>query len=367
MEESPRSNPVFVVIVLCLLIGAAIFFVSGYEVVGLDGIRFRTKSTGQDVSEGLADPTFVGTSIEFAAPTFGQKTSFGSSFSALSQLASSVSQKESDSTNQANEVPVRRIRNLRIASWALDGFGPSKFAQPAVRQNLIRVIRKFDIVCFQQINSVERDIVPRIVDAINEGGQSFEYVIGQPTGTQSQSEQLAIVFDTRRVRVDRSQIYTVADPQGQITFDPLVAWFRAAEPLEANAWTFSIVNVRINLARAPQEVALLPGILSSVRSDGRGEDDVVMVGLFQADDAYLLKKTMPENMVAAVRNAPTDIFGRHQTCNVLVDRSVTNEYFGRGGPLDFLRLFNLSFSEAEQISSHLPVFAEFTATEAGLL
>ncbi|MEM0925641.1 MAG: deoxyribonuclease I, partial [Planctomycetota bacterium] len=123
------------------------------------------------------------------------------------------------------------------------------------------------------------------------------------------------------------------------------------------------VNLRVDLSRAPQEVALLPKLRSSIRTDGRGEDDVVMAGLFQADDAYLLKRTMGQGTLAAVRSKPTDLYSRHQTSNILIDEQRTSEFIGRGGPVDFLRLFNLELAEAELVSHHLPVFADFAARE----
>ncbi|MCA9138891.1 MAG: hypothetical protein KDB00_19100, partial [Planctomycetales bacterium] len=257
------------------------------------------------------------------------------------------------------------VRNLRIGSWALSGFGPSKLSSELCRLNLVRMIRKFDVIALQQITAAERDLVPRLVDAVNEGGRTYDFVLGLPTGPRDRSEQLAILFNINRVQIDRSQTYTVDDPQNTMTYDPMVAWFRAAEPPAETAFTFSVVNVRINLARAPTEVSLLPGIFSSVRNDGRGEDDVVMAGLFQADDSYLIPRVMGTDAVAAVNSTTTDIFSRHQTCNILVDRNRTNEFIGRGGPVDFLRLYNLNLSEAEAVSSHLPVFAEFSAVEGG--
>jgi hypothetical protein len=234
------------------------------------------------------------------------------------------------------------------------------------------VIRQFDVIALQQISSQQMDLVPRMVDAINEsslggGAPLYDYVIGPPTGPTQRGEQLAILFNPARVRVDRTQTYTVSDPDNQLTYDPLVAWFRAAEPSTDKAWTFSVVYVRIDLARAPREVALLGQLFKSVREDGRGEDDVVIAGLFQADDAYLLPVIAGPQVQAAVSSSPTDIYGRHQTSNVLYDRASTAEAIGRGGVYDFLRVYNLSVAQAQAVSSYLPVYAEFSPLEGSPL
>ncbi|MEO1614629.1 MAG: deoxyribonuclease I [Planctomycetota bacterium] len=340
MDESPRGNPLFTLLFLIALIGGGIYVATHYNIEGLDGLKISSKSPEETEAgeEDLDDLLFVSTDYETPR-----------SFSAKPSVENGLTRRE--------------VRPIRIASWALDGFGPTKLARDESRINLIRMMQKFDLIALQQINAIERDIIPRLVDEMNEGGRSYDYVLGPPTGPPSAPEQLAMVFDIRRLRVDRTQTYSVDDPSHQMSFDPLVAWFQTAQPKKESAWTFTFVNVRVDLARAPQEVALLPGLRTSIRTDGRGEDDVVMAGLFQADDAYLIKRTMGENTAAAVRSKPTDLYSRHQTSNLLIDSQRTSEFLGRGGPVDFLRLFNLEMGEAEALTSHLPVFADFSARE----
>jgi hypothetical protein len=349
MDESPRRSPLLLLIAVVALVAGSMYFASHYQIEGLDHLSVRKKNSEAATNDDeLDDFAFVGTSP-------GQNDSSASAPSAFAgRLASSP--------QNASVLP----QKIRIGSWALSGFGPSKLSSELCRRNLVRMIRQFDVLALQQISGIERDLIPRLVDEVNEAGRQYDFVLGQPTGPKDNVEALAIVFNIRKVNIDRTQTYTVADPQNQMTYDPLVAWFRVAGPAPELAWTFSLVNTRINLSRAPAEVALLPGIFSSVRLDGRGEDDVVMAGLFQADDSYLIPRIMGDQIAAAVRSSTTDIFGRYQTCNLLVDEARTSEYLGRGGPVDFLRLQNLSFTEAESISSHLPVFAEFTTTEGGM-
>ncbi|MCO8122625.1 deoxyribonuclease I [Stieleria sp. TO1_6] len=365
MDDSRRSIPIFKLIVICAMIGGAVYFAKNFKVKGLDGLSIHPKTSA------LADPSAASDQLSFITtePGFsGDNPFLGSEFATPSPFAARPTGVDDGIAPPAGAAPqpAGRGQPLRIGSWALSGFGPSKLASDHARIHLVRIIRKFDVIALQQITAAERDLVPRLVDAINEGGRHFDFVLGQPTGPSDRSEQLAILFNIDRVNVDRTQTYTVADPHNRMTYDPMVAWFRAAQPPTNQAWTFSVVNVRIHLARAAAEVAVLPNVFASVRQDGRGEDDVVMAGLFQADDSYLIPRIMGAEVVAAVSSATTDIFNRHQTCNVLVDRNHTSEYLGRGGPHDFLRIDNLNLSQAEAISSHLPVFAEFTLTEAGM-
>jgi len=378
-ESEPGGHPIQMALIVLLLSGGAWYFFRHYDIDGLDGVSIGPKQREPfpDIDSG---PDFTFTSSTDAG-RIGPEASLGerdpaeegdrSIFSPSDLLTFRGSR--SPASKQASPTP-----NLKVASWALEGFGMTKLASDVARRNLVRVIRQFDVIAVQQIPAHRRDVVPRMVEAINEGaidagGPIYDYVLGPPVGPPVESraegtvgaatEQLAILFNPRRVRVDRTQTYTVADPDEQMTYDPLVAWFRAVGPTEREAWTFTVVNVRIDLARAPAEVALLGGLFEAVQKDGRGEDDVLMAGLFQADDEYLMPVVAGPSMRAVVRSTPTDVFGRHQTCNLLFDAGATVEAVGAGGAYDFLRVYNLSLDQAQTVSSYLPVFAEFSARE----
>jgi len=363
MSESRGGPPIQLALVLMVFAGGGWYFFKHYNVSGLDGVSIHAKDALGD------DDQFISyrdgpSSFASITPTTNTTDEIYPTAENPFTLIGSTSEPRSRHSIPAQR---QRVRKLRIASWALDGYGPTKFSNREARRNLAQVIRQFDIVAIQQIASVERDLVPRLIDSINQGDSRYDYVMGESSGPPGRQEQLVFIFDRHRVVVDRQQTYTVDDPDGQLTYDPLVAWFRASEPETSKAWTFSLVNIRIDLARAPIEIALLPEMITAIRQDGRGEDDVVLAGLFQADDAYLVPSLGVENGQAAVQNRPTDIFDRYQTCNILFDTATTSEHLGGGGVYDFPRQSGLSRTEAEAVTSHLPVYAEFTATEGGQL
>lgn len=399
-DKQPSGHPIQVVLVVVMLSVGAWYFFNNYDIDGLGGLTIQRKAPLQDAHFG--DP------FTFTSSVTGWESSDRDSLASPSAVTADSSSQAADTSDNApwsgvttwvsertaadptvmEPDPViyspsdvlsdpdrrgpRRVDNLRVASWALDGFGVTKLASLDARRTLVRVIRQFDIVALQQIHAARQDIVPLITEAVNEssiggGGAIFDFVLGVPQGPPGDEEQLAILFNPNRVRVDRTQTYSVADPDNQMTFDPLVAWFQSAEVGRDDAWTFSLVNVRIELARAQAEVALLRDVMRGVRDDGRQEDDVVMVGLMQADDAYLMPALGAKTLRASVTSTPTDVFGRHQTANVVFDRNATAEAIGHGGVFDFLRVYNLSLAQAQAVSSHLPVYAEFSPTEGSPL
>lgn len=258
--------------------------------------------------------------------------------------------------------------NLRIATWALGGFSSAQAANSEVMEVFTAVIEQFDIVALQQMRVAERDFLPNLIVRLNQSGRRYDYLAGpmqEPNGGVADAEQLVFLFDTERVVTDRTQLYTVADADNRLTHKPLVAWFRTAQVDPRHAWTFSLVNMRVELSRARQEVYELPRVIAAIKADGRGEDDVVVAGLFQADHVYLAATLGERHYALAIKNKMTDIFTRHQTSNIITDRRATTEAIGRGGVLDFLRYHNLSIAQAEQVSPYLPVYAEFSPMEGG--
>ena len=382
MSDHTGGSPIQAALVSLLLGGGGYYFYNHQDSVDLGSISSAARSTfSDDAYENRAynDDTFV--SYRDAPVMIGPDHSLlankntrvetSTRFTGLNDdyipaprvdtLAPKAPVKVTSSTSRPS------FRPVRIASWSMNGFGPTKLASADARKYVSKVVRRYDVIALQQIASIERDLVPRMVDVINGPEHRYDYVLGVSTGPSGRQEQLAFIFDTTSVMVDRRQTYTVSDPAEQMTYDPLVASFQAAEPDANQAWTFSLVNVRVDLSKASSEVALLPGVLRSVTQDGRNEDDVILLGLFQADDDYLVPTMGRGEFDAAVQHRSTDVFGRFQTSNILITRGATSEYLGRGGVFDYRRNYDLNPVQAEAVTSHLPVFAEFTAHEGGEL
>ncbi len=367
MSEARNGSPIQPAIIVLMLVGGGWYFLNHYQVSGLDRVSVKPLPTDRRGASlaGYRDELSVGSPSDMD-PSLERMWSVHD-VSDATALRRTIDEERTDQrADTPRQIANSRLQSIRIATWSLDGFGPTKLSSPDSRRTICRVIRQFDIVAVQQVAAIERDLVTRLVDAVNEGDPRYDFVLGKSTGPVDRPEHLAFIFDTTRVEVDRTQTYSLSDPADTVKYDPLVAWFRTAEPSHDAAWTFSLVNVRIDLASAAAEVAVIPSVLTAVRRDGRGEDDVVLLGLFQADDAYLRKVLLGSTHESIVRSGTTDIFGRYQTSNVLVAASSSTEYVGRCGAFDFLRVFNLSLAEAEAASSHLPVFAEFSPLEGGV-
>lgn len=254
---------------------------------------------------------------------------------------------------------------IRIASFNVHALNETKLRKGPVVETLARIVRQFDVIALQHISSKQNDLLPLLLEKINKSDRRYDYCIGPRVGPDGSKEQFAFVFDTDRIETDREQLYTVDDPQNLMDYEPLVGWFRAKHVSPERAFTFTLANVRIEALSVARETALLPALIRSIRSDGRIEDDVILAGDFGCSSRKL--DTIPSlPMMMALDDIATTVSGESMLDNILIPTRSTDEYTGRSGAIDFLRQLNLSFDQATQVSTHLPIWAEFSAYEGGV-
>ncbi len=254
---------------------------------------------------------------------------------------------------------------VRIASFHVEALGAAKLDKPHVMQLLVSIIKQYEVVALQGIRSSRDDILPMLTERLNQSGATYDYMIGPRVGRNGEHEQFAFLFDTSRIETDRYRLYTVDDPQDIIKFEPLVGWFRTKGIAADKAFTFSIVNLHLDGQRAAQERAILVDLIRAVETDGRQEDDWILLGNIQGSNQGLeaLEST---GVRFAVRDIPTLVDGSAMHDTIMFSPAATTEFTGRCGAMDFLRKRNLSIAEAQELSRHLPVWAEFSIDEGGM-
>jgi endonuclease/exonuclease/phosphatase family metal-dependent hydrolase len=262
--------------------------------------------------------------------------------------------------------PVRREgQTIRIASFNIQVFGTSKVNKPAVMDYLARIARNFDVMAIQEIRSKDEDILPLFVDKINETGLHYDHVIGPRLGRTNSKEQYAFVFDTASVEVDRTQLYTVDDPDDLLHREPYVAWFRVRGPPAEDAFTFSLVNIHTDPDETDLELDVLDDVMMAVRNDGRNEDDVILLGDLNVDDRHMGDLANVSGIHWVISGVPTNVRGTALYDNLVFQSLATTEFTGRAGVFDFMREYNLTMDQALEVSDHLPIWAEFTVYEGG--
>jgi endonuclease/exonuclease/phosphatase family metal-dependent hydrolase len=254
---------------------------------------------------------------------------------------------------------------VRIASFNIQAFGPAKLKKAQAMSVLVEVVRRFDVVAIQEIRSSDQNLLPAFVEMINADGRRYEYAIGPRLGRTSSKEQYAFVFDSDRMEIDRAAMYTVADPDDLLHREPLVAPFRVRGAAPSEAFTFTLINIHTDPDEVQSELNVLDDVVQAVRNDGRGEDDVILLGDLNADDEHLGQLGQLSNLMCALSQVPTNTRGNRMYDNILFDRQATAEFDGRSGVLDLQAEFNLTLDQALEVSDHFPIWAEFSAYEGG--
>lgn len=312
------------------------------------------------------------------APADGGFNRHGSNFSSASQ--NNRGQFYNRSFQQTPQ-PQFVTNVIRIASFKLnpevtqsqDGFSLELLAD---------ICRRYDAIAFQEISKANNNWLVRLTDRMNAMGAQGTTARQQPPAqddkqvkrtdyfyvsdsdrNRGHQTQSAIVFNRSTLMLDQSQWYTVNDPDNLLTREPIVAWFRARGAAPDRALTFTLVNLDLDAAQPEQELANLGKLFRAIRNDGRGEDDVLIVGDFHAGDQALQPIRKRDGLTWVVSNRPTDTKHQSQFDNLVFSEAATVEFTGRGGVFDFLRHYNLGLEQALQISEHVPVWAEFSIFE----
>lgn len=255
-----------------------------------------------------------------------------------------------------------RDRTIRMASFYVPSLGPDTLSQPHLLQILVSILTQYDVVALQGIQSSRDDILPMLVDQLNQSGRKYDYLIGPRVGRFAPHQQFAYVFDTDKLETDRYALYSVEDPEDLMNREPLVAWFRCKGVPVRDAFTFSLVNLSIDPNFADAERALLPGLIEAIEKDGRQEDDWILLGNFAGGNSEL--SMLDANAVRfAITDIATDVAGTRMLDTLLFSSRATTEFTGRAGVFDFLRKYNLSMERALEISPRMPVWAEFSSLE----
>lgn len=268
-------------------------------------------------------------------------------------------------TDYAPPPVARNSGTIRVGSFNIQVFGTSKLNKPRVMNVLSEVVRRFDVIAIQEIRAKTQDVLPRFVELINSTGRHYDFVIGPRLGRTSSTEQYAFIFDTASIEIDRNALYTIDDRDDLLHREPLVGWFRVRGPATQEAFTFSLVNIHTDPDETEQELNALDDVFRAVRDDGRGEDDVILLGDLNVDDRHLGELGQISQIMWAISGVPTNTRGTHLYDNLVFSRVATSEFTGRAGVFDLIREFNLTTDEALEVSDHIPIWAEFSVYEGG--
>ena len=268
-------------------------------------------------------------------------------------------------------VPPRDLTKLRIGTFNLQAFGPTKASRPHVMAILAGLVQRFDVLAIQEIRSKDQLVFPRLVEAANraarEAGSSarFDFVVGERLGHTVSKEQYAYIFDAARVEIFPRSVYTLPDVHEDFHREPLVATFQTRVPTGRQPFRFTLINIHTDPSpdAIDWELDRLDDVLRAIAGAGSGEDDLILLGDLNADDKHLGELGQMRHIMPTLRARATNTRKTAMYDNIIVHRVHTNEWTGAAGVIDFPAEYGLSLDEALEVSDHLPVWADFSPLE----
>ncbi len=277
-------------------------------------------------------------------------------------LNGSLGPNASSNPQVSASIPERSAANVLIGSFNLERLGPTKLADPWVMDKLAAIIRRFDVIALQEITSQNQPAVQLLVNAVNAVGAQYSYTQSPAIGRAGgYLEQYAFVYDSARIQSGQEFTYVVRDEVDILHREPFVGRFLTKTGPQP--FRFTLINVHTDPDEINTELNVLADVYVSVRQFEYPEDDVLLLGDFNAAPDRLQKLLQIPAFVPLIADIPTNTLKNNTLDNILLDSQTTREFTGRSGTIDFEKMFALSPEEAQKISDHLPIWAEFTMLE----
>ena len=266
---------------------------------------------------------------------------------------------------------------IRLAVFKLNEKAPYLKSNEPV-QLMAEICRQYDVVALQNISRNDTTWIKRITDLMNQLGsvgtrhqlasgnaRRSDYVAISDRSRRNGQTQTVMIFNRQTIQLDHSKWYVVDDPDGIFKHDPMVAWFRCLGAPAKEAFTFTLASLEIDSERPDKELQQIGTLLRAIRTDGRGEDDVILAGDFEADDRGLDAIRNQAGLTWVLSNHFTNVQRDRQYDNIVFSETPTTEFTGRGGVVDFMQKYRLRPADASALAEHLPIWAEFSIYENG--
>ncbi len=260
---------------------------------------------------------------------------------------------------EAGNSDKQEVGSIKIASFNIQIFGQSKINKPEVMDVLSKIIRKFDIVAIQEVRSKEQNVIPALLNLVNDADTRYDYVVSERLGRTGSKEQYAFVYNTKTVDLVSETSYVVADLDDVFEREPFVVFFRSGN------FDFKLVNNHIKPEDVSAELSQLAVVINEIY-DSSFEKDIIVLGDMNADGSYF-----DENSLAVIFPLWIQLIGNDEDTTVAVsdntyDRMMTRdttanvEYTGKSGVFRWDAEYGVTDNSfIKKVSDHYPVYAEF--------
>lgn len=256
---------------------------------------------------------------------------------------------------------------LKIAAFNVQIFGERKMKKALVREILLKVILRYDIILIQEIRSKSDGPINELLADVNKfSSPRGVYKMGLSTrlGRSVSKEQYAFLYRSDKVTVTDSYVYH--DNQDIFQREPFVVRFQAKEAYVSD---FAMAAIHTSPKDAEKEIDHLVDVYDDIERRWKLKD-VMILGDFNAGCSYVTKSEWRKVRLATEKRFYWLISDQMDTTvaksDCPYDRIVVAGYnMTRGVFADSAYVFNykdaygLTQDEAKKVSDHWPVEIQF--------
>lgn len=251
---------------------------------------------------------------------------------------------------------------LRIGSFNIQVFGESKVNKSFVKDTILSIISRYDIVFIQEIRDDKNKAIYELLQLLNEGsGKDYRALVSARLGKGDMKEQYAYFYDSSVVTATDSYVFD--DVRDDFSREPFIARFKG----QGRAFTLAGIHI------APTDVRGELRALQLVKADMSkrfGDDSSFIMGDFNADCIYYKEAEgfdffdeSPRLLVSD--DEDTTVAPPSCTYDRVLGFGDIQAYASDAHAFNFMDMYGYDLEHAKLVSDHYPI--EFTIEGTGEL
>ncbi len=256
--------------------------------------------------------------------------------------------------------PIGRRSSLRIGSFNIQVFGESKVNKSFVKDTILSLISRYDIIFIQEIRDDKNKAIYELLKLLNEGsGKSYQALVSTRLGKGEMKEQYAYFYDPAVITAIDSYVYD--DVHDDFSREPFVARFKGQGRI------FTLAGIHVAPTNVKKELVALGDVKIGIKQR-YSDDNTFFMGDFNADCQYY-KETEGFDYFD---EAPRLLMSNDEDTTVAPSSCTYDRVLGFGDiqkfasdahAFNFMNLFNIDLNNAKLVSDHFPI--EFTIDGTG--
>ncbi|XP_061582622.1 deoxyribonuclease gamma-like isoform X2 [Cololabis saira] len=259
---------------------------------------------------------------------------------------------------------------MKIASFNVQRFGRSKVSDPNVLNILVKIISRYDIIVILEVVDISGESVETLMEALNKSNRKHHYTlkISSRLGRTNYKEQFMFLYRDDLVDLVGSFQFDDEEMEGMDVFarDPYILRFRCLSTVLKD---LVLIPVHTKPEDSDKELDELYDVFLHIKKRWM-TDNVMILGDFNADGAYVTKRDMKSIRIRSDKNFhwligddvdTTANTGNDHTYDRIVvygDDMLRALVPSSAKPFNFQEAYGLSNEQALDVSDHYPVEVE---------